>query len=70
MIGKAHSTNMVDFLAATFTQTAIETIYKGSFSSASSITLLHKGEETFAAIFDAVKSAQKDHLPAVLYLQE
>ena len=59
MIGKAHSTNMVDSLAATFTQTAIETIYKGIFSSASGITLLHKGEETFAAIFDAVNSAQK-----------
>ena len=50
---------MVDSLAPTFTQTAIETIYKSSFSSASGITLLHKGEETFAAIFDAVKSAQK-----------
>lgn len=50
---------MADSRAATFSQNAIENIYKGDFSLASGIKLLHKGEETFSAIFDAVKSAKK-----------
>ena len=50
---------MADFSAATFSQNTIEAINKGNFSWASGIKLLHKGEETFSAIFDAVKSAQR-----------
>ncbi|MGO9377097.1 MAG: phospholipase D-like domain-containing protein [Dissulfurispiraceae bacterium] len=59
MLGKAHNTKMTDSSATTFSQNALEAINKGNFSSASGITLLHKGEETFSAIFDAVKSAKK-----------
>jgi cardiolipin synthase len=50
---------MPDPESCTFTNHAIEKIYKGTFSSASRITLLHKGEETFSTIFDTVRSARR-----------
>jgi cardiolipin synthase A/B len=42
-----------------FTRHAIESIYKGRFSSATKVRLLSKGDRTFSAIFDAVRSARK-----------
>ncbi len=45
--------------AASFTRHAIECIYKGRFSSATRVRLLSKGDRTFSAIFDAVRSAKE-----------
>lgn len=42
-----------------FTQTAIEQIYEEKFSTARNVELLWRGQESFDAIFNAVKNAQK-----------
>ncbi|HTZ18159.1 MAG TPA: phospholipase D-like domain-containing protein [Dissulfurispiraceae bacterium] len=42
-----------------FTRHAIETIYKGLFSSSTRVKLLSKGDRSFSAIFDAVRSARE-----------
>lgn len=46
-------------MASTFTTHAIEKIFEAKFSYATNIRLLYKGHESFSAIFDAIKNAEK-----------